>query len=103
MRYFDSCLDRYAEGWARHLASTGAFEHRDQRTVLANCRMGWVGETLVRGRPLTPGTAVRAWMNSPEHRAVIMKPRATRAGIGVRRDGRGRIVGVLNFGDPRGR
>jgi hypothetical protein len=28
-----------------------------------------------------------------------MKPRANRAGIGVRVDGQGRIVGVLNFGD----
>lgn len=99
VRYFDSCVDGFAERWARHLASTGEFAHRDQRQILNDCGLTWVGETLVRGTALTPGSAVRAWLDSPAHRAVILKPRATRAGIGVRLDGEGRLVGVLNFGD----
>jgi uncharacterized protein YkwD len=101
VRYFDSCTDGFSERWARHLADTGDLVHRDQRKILRRCDLNWVGEALVRGTALTPGGAVRAWLKSPEHRAVLMKPRANRAGIGVRIDGLGRFVGVLNFGDTR--
>jgi uncharacterized protein YkwD len=99
VRYFDSCVDGFSERWARHLADTGDFEHRNQRKILNRCDLTWVGETLVRGTGLTPLSAVKAWMNSPTHRAVIMKPRANRAGVGFRLDDQGRLVGVLNFGD----
>ena len=99
VRSFDPCIDRFAERWARHLAATGDFEHRDQRRILRRCDLTWVGENLIRGSALTPAATVRAWLRSPGHRAVLMKPRANRAGIGVRVDDQGRIVGVLNFGD----
>lgn len=99
VKYFQSCVDGFAERWAAHLASSGDFVHRDQRRILNRCDFTWAGEALVRGTGLTPAEAVRAWMGSPAHRAVLMKPRANRAGIGVRIDLRGRVVGVLNFGD----
>ncbi len=99
VRYFDSCVDGFSERWAGHLADTGDFEHRNQRKILKRCDLNWVGETLVRGTGLTPLSAVKAWLKSPTHRAVIMKPRANRAGVGVRLDDQGRLVGVLNFGD----
>jgi uncharacterized protein YkwD len=99
VRYFQTCVDGFAERWAAHLAASGELVHRDQHRILDRCNFTWAGETLVRGTALTPGEAVRAWMNSPTHRAVLMKPRANRAGIGVRIDLRGRVVGVLNFGD----
>jgi uncharacterized protein YkwD len=99
VRSFNRCIDRFSERWARHLAETGDFVHRDQGRILRRCDLTWVGEDLVRGTALTPASAVRAWLNSPAHRAVLMKPRANRAGIGVRIDAQGRLVGVLNFGD----
>lgn len=99
VRYFDGCIDGFSERWARHLVELGELVHRDQHTILDRCNLTWVGETLVRGTALTPAKAVTAWMNSPEHRAVLMKPRANRAGVGFRIDGQGRVVGVLNFGD----
>lgn len=99
VRYFDGCTDGFSERWAQHLADTGDFVHRNQRKILRRCDLTWVGEALVRGTGLTPGSAVKAWLNSPEHRAVLMKPRANRAGVGVRIDGQGRVVGVLNFAD----
>lgn len=99
VRSFDGCLDGFSERWAGHLAETGDFVHRDQRRILRRCDLTWVGEDLVRGTGLTPASAVRAWLHSPTHRAVLMKPRANRAGIGVRIDAQGRLVGVLNFGD----
>lgn len=98
VHYFSSCIDRFSERWAAHLAETGEFVHRNQRRILRRCDLTWVGETLVRGTALTPASAVKAWMHSPEHRAVIMKPRANRAGVGVRLGG-GQVYAVLNFGD----
>jgi uncharacterized protein YkwD len=100
VRVFHSCVDRMSERWARHLKRSGTFEHRDQTRVLNRCDLRWTGETLVRGVGLSPRSAVRAWLNSPGHRAVIMKKRARWAGVGARVDGQGRIIGVLNFGDP---
>jgi uncharacterized protein YkwD len=99
VRRVSPCLDGFAERWARHLAATGEFRHRDQHRILRRCDFTWAGENLVRGTGLTPRAAVRAWMHSPAHRAVLLKPRANRAGIGVRLDAQGRIVGVLNLGD----
>ncbi len=99
VRLFQSCVDGKSEQWARRIKRTGDFVHRDQMTVIKQCDLMWTGETLVRGSGLTPDVAVQAWMNSPSHRAVIMKPRARWAGIAVKVDGQGRTVGVLNFGD----
>jgi uncharacterized protein YkwD len=99
---FDACVDRMAEAWARHLASTGSFEHRDQHQVLRRCRQHWAGENLVRGTLLTPSMTVDAWLASPSHREILLKKRARLAGIAVVRDSQGRYVGVLNVADPRG-
>jgi uncharacterized protein YkwD len=100
VRVFQSCVDGYSERWARHIKNTGVFAHRDQLKVLNGCNLRWTGEALVRGTGLTPEAAVAAWLNSPPHYAVIMKKRARWAGIGVRIDDEGRVIGVLNFGDP---
>ncbi|QZY27632.1 CAP domain-containing protein [Nocardioides coralli] len=94
------CVDGIAERWASRIVRTGHLVHRDQRTTLARCRLAWTGETLVRGSGLTPAMAVRAWLGSPSHRAVLLKRRARWAGLGVRVDGEGRVIGVLNVGDP---
>ena len=100
VRLFHSCVDGYSEGWAKQIKKTGALAHRDQVKVLNGCDLQWTGETLVRGTGLTPEAAVGAWLDSASHRDVIMKKRARWAGIGVRVDREGRVIGVLNFGDP---
>ncbi len=101
LRVFQSCLDGQAERWAKYLAESGRLEHRNQQRVLAACNLHWTGETLARGAGgLNPREMVRAWMNSPGHRAVLMKPRANLAGVAIRRDAQGRVVGVVNLGDP---
>ena len=99
VRVFQSCVDGYAERWSKHLRATGKLVHRDLDVVLDGCDISWVGENLVRGTGLRPNVAVRAWMQSPPHRKVLLKPRATWAGIGVRVDSDGRTYAVLNFGD----
>ena len=99
VRVFHSCVDGYAERWSQRLKNSGELVHRDLGVVLDGCDLNWVGENLVSGTGLRPGVAVRAWMDSPPHRRVLLKPRATWAGLGVRVDGDGRTYAVLNFGD----
>ncbi|HET7193857.1 MAG TPA: CAP domain-containing protein [Nocardioides sp.] len=101
LRVYQTCLDRQSERWAEYLAQSGRLEHRNQYRVLSACNLHWTGETLARGAGgLTPRAMVRAWMHSPGHRAVLMKPRANLAGVAIRRDAQGRVVGVVNLGDP---
>ena len=99
VRYFESCVDRTSERWSAHLADSGELAHQDLTKVLNDCNVDWVGEALVRGTAVLPGAAVKAWMASPPHRKVLMKPRASRAGVGTRIDAEGRVVTVLNFSD----
>ncbi len=101
VRFFDSCVDQLAEGWATRIAKTGVLEHRDQHVVLRRCNQAWAGEDLVRGTLLTPAIVVQAWMDSPSHREILLKKRASRAGLAISVDGSGRFVGVLNFTDNR--
>ena len=99
IREFDSCVDRMAEGWAERIAATGVFAHRNQRQVIRRCKQSWAGENLVRGELLTPLSTVQAWMASPSHREILLKRRATRAGVAIAVDAQGRYVGVLNVSD----
>lgn len=100
LRFYQACLDGRAERWANYLAQSGRLEHRDGQRVLDTCKLHWTGETLARGtRGLSPREMVRIWMHSPVHRAVLMKPRASLAGVAVQRDAQGRLVGVVNLGD----
>ena len=100
VRYFNGCVDRAAERWSAHLVDIGELKHRNLDKLLTKCDLDWVGETLVRGSALLPGAAVKAWMASPPHRKVLMKPRARHAGVGTKVDADGRLVSVLNFSDP---
>lgn len=99
VRKVSPCLDDFAQDWATYLATTGLFVHRDQQVIITACDLTWGGEALARGTGLTPRETVKAWMKSPTHKAVIMKKRANRAGIGIDRDLQDRTVVVLNFGD----
>jgi uncharacterized protein YkwD len=101
LRVFQSCLDQHAERWAKHLAASGRLEHRNQYRVLDACKLHWTGETLASGSgSLSPRGMVQAWMHSPPHRAVLMKPRANLAGVAIRRNAQGDVFGVVNLGDP---
>lgn len=100
IKYYDSCVDRLAEEWGTHVATTGRLAHRDQRQVLRKCHQKWVGECLVQGASLTPAAIVQAWLDSPAHREILLKRRASRTGIAITVDARGQYVGVLNVSDP---
>lgn len=101
IRFFDSCVDRLATSWGKHIASTGTFAHRDQNDILRKCDQSWAGETLIRGEGMSPKVIVDAWLASPPHRAILLKARASRAGVAVVLDAQGRQIGVLNVSDVR--
>ena len=82
------------------MAEQGLWEHRDQMSVVRTCRLRWAGENLARGT-FTPESLVRAWMDSPPHREILLTGRARLAGIDVRANPTGGVVAVLNLGDRR--
>ena len=94
---FDVCTDELAEQWGSRIARTGVLAHRDQGEVIRRCRHAWAGETLVRGTALTPDEMVRLWLDSPDHRAILLNPDARRAGVAITEDAQGRVVGVVNL------
>lgn len=100
IRFYDSCVDRLSEKLSVRIVDTGDLAHRDQNQVLSRCGQSWAGEDLVRGTSLTPDAVVQAWLNSPPHREILLKRRASRAGVAVAVDAQGRYVGVLNVADP---
>jgi uncharacterized protein YkwD len=92
----DSKLNRAARGHARDMVAKRYFSHdsrsgasfsaRIARTGWTRARRSWtVGENIGygTGRYATPRSMVRMWMNSPGHRANILKGRFRLIGIGI--------------------
>jgi len=85
-----SCPDSYAERWSYYLARTGRFYHQDVTRMFDCSGVNRVAENLVRGK-VTPRQAVNLWMQSEEHRRILLSPKYTRVGVGSYRsvaDGR---------------
>jgi uncharacterized protein YkwD len=87
-------LHRAARGHSFHLSRVGRLSHRGRggsspgdRVRAAGYRPGPVGENLVAG-PSGPRQAVRSWMRSSPHRAILLDCEYSHAGVGVAR-GRG--------------
>ena len=76
--------DMLARDFLSHSSSDGtAMSDRVRRFT---GRKAWVGESIaaIPGRA-TARKAVRMWMNSPPHRAVLLAPAGRRIGVGKRR------------------
>ncbi|MBF2008307.1 MAG: CAP domain-containing protein [Chlorogloeopsis fritschii C42_A2020_084] len=89
-------LAEIARNYSRQMAEKNFFSHTgaDGSTVETRVRAGgisyWVvGENLFKGTNLTQPVkiAVDGWLESPGHRANIMRPYFTETGVGVWRDG----------------
>jgi uncharacterized protein YkwD len=89
-------LRKAALGHSRHMVADGFFEHtspdgdtmvdRIMRARYARADQGWeIGENLAwgTGSLSTPRGAVQAWMDSPGHRANILKRSYRELGVGV--------------------
>lgn len=91
-----ACPDHAAETWGRFLAQNDEFYHQSMQDLLTRCDATYAGETLARGA-VGPHEIVRAWMHSPEHRAVLMSRYPRRIGIGAYPDDLGRWVVAADF------
>ena len=89
-------LDRAAAAHSRDMVRRDFFSHnspggstpsqRIDRTGYLSGAHSWaIGETIAwgTGRLATPASIVRGWLNSPEHRAILLDGRFRDLGIGV--------------------
>jgi uncharacterized protein YkwD len=72
----------------------------DKRITAAGYKWSLVGENIAAGQP-DPTAVMRAWMNSPGHRANILNCRFRQIGIGLAFDSPRRPVWTQDFGTPR--
>jgi uncharacterized protein YkwD len=75
-------LTRSATRYSRRLMRTNYFGHASH--IEASRRFGRLGEVLAihSGRSAAVGWTVSSWMNSPEHRAILLSPSYSSVGFG---------------------
>jgi uncharacterized protein YkwD len=100
LRYSPS-LGRSSGRFARRLISTGRFGHAPR--IWASRRFRRVGECLgmQSGFRLRRSKMVRAWLNSPTHRAILLSRAFNRVGASPARGrfwGRRKTIWVAQFG-----
>ena len=85
----DSSLVRAAQSHSTWMLHDNVFTHGDVRGRMAAFHVAGpaTGENLAWGSGgyARPGTIVREWLASPEHRANLLRPGWTRIGIGIAR------------------
>lgn len=100
-------LSKIASDYACRMIEEGFFGHEDpltghgpsDRAITHKYPFYAVGENLAAG-PETPAEVMRAWMDSPSHRDIILDERWTEVGIAVRTGGEFSVYWVQEFGDP---
>lgn len=93
---FSTCADRFADTWAASLAASGTLTHQPLTPILTTCRASGAGENVAFGT-VTPEQLVKMWMDSPGHRANILRSSFTHIGIGAVTTSTGRVYGVQVF------
>ena len=83
---FDAKLHSAARAHSREMLRYGYFGHGafGRRLSSFGVRSAWVGENLAWGRGVygRASTIVREWLQSPEHRANLLRPGFQRVGVG---------------------
>lgn len=81
----DPALVRAARGHTADMLRRQYFAHGavSTRAVEAGARGPLFGEDLAWATGLTANWVVNAWLNSPSHRAVLLRPGFRRVGIGI--------------------
>lgn len=78
----NDCLQKMAQAQAVRMARQERMFHQDLAKVQHQCDVGWAGENVAYG--YLPGIDVlRAWMQSPGHRANILKKQYRLIGVGA--------------------
>jgi uncharacterized protein YkwD len=77
--------DMLGRGYFAHTSPTGStLTQRVMGSGFITYGQWWAGETLAWGSGSygSPAKVVKAWLNSPEHRAIMLSPRYHLVGIG---------------------
>ena len=109
----DARLDAIARAHSADMLAKGYFSHTDKNGCDSSCRVdnagyawSYVGENIytMRGYELsaaqTAQKMVTDWMNSPGHRANILKPEFTNHGVGIAVSG-STIYATSEFAKPK--
>lgn len=78
---YDHCVDMRLRGYYDHVTPEG-LTPCDRLTARGLSMVICAGENIALGNT-TPADVMAAWMGSPAHRAVILKPLFTHVGVGV--------------------
>ncbi len=93
-------LDMIVNDFASHRGSNGS-SSADRARAAGFRPYGWgaayVGENIAAGIH-TPADAVNAWLNSPAHKANMLRPEYREIGVGMVKGGRYGTYWVQNFG-----
>ena len=93
----NDCLKRYALAQAQRQARENRMYHQQMKPILSACGLRYVGENVAAGYP-TAQSVMTGWMNSPGHRANILKREFNRLGVGVAYSTSGRPYYCQVFG-----
>lgn len=97
-----------AQKHSNYQASISTMTHRGKwwatydagkRIKLESYNWSWWGENVAAGQA-NCDVVVRAWMNSPGHRANILNPKFTNIGVAAKKSTKGTIFWTMDFGRP---
>jgi len=100
-------LEGAASAYACRMVEERFFGHEDpvngrgpgDRAISGRYAFHVIGENLAAGQQ-TPAEVMKVWMESPDHRAVILDERWKDVGVAVRLGGDYGVYWVQEFGDP---
>lgn len=78
----NECLQGFGDKWAASMAASKNMSHQSLDPIMSGCKLSSAAENVAAGQT-SPEEVVKAWMNSPGHRANIMNPSTTMIGIGM--------------------
>ena len=79
-----SCVQKYAVRQAKKMANAEKMFHQDLEPILEDCDLSLVGENVAYGYT-SIDALLGAWMDSPGHRANILKSAYRQLGVGARK------------------
>ena len=91
-----TCATGYAVTWSRTMATTASFEHQSLTPMMASCGGRGAGENIAYGGT-SPEQFMTMWMNSPGHKANILRATFTHIGVGVAKSDSGRWYATQDF------
>ena len=100
-------LFKVAQAHSENMAKQEKMEHEldgknpSQRIKEAGYAASWGGENIAESNGDTPESVVKLWMESPEHKANILRDKFTEIGVGIARNAKGEVYYTQVFAAPK--